>query len=281
MLVQIESLPFDYNFAVPMFFYWVLISIITILLIDIEMMNQKTIIVISIITILYGGILFGGSPHAVVPIQYFLIILSGKGLFSALLPVLIIFSFLLASSLIVGRIFCGFACPIGVLQELISKINFKSNLKAKEKAKYRIVVSSKLPSITRRIFLGILIITAIFGGIIFLETINPLTGFSIFRSPFTLTLLISLVSLIVVSIVSIFVYRPWCRFLCPFGAFSSLCSRMSRIKYHRTDDCTECGLCEKICPTQEAGVGSKKNECYFCNRCIEICPSNAIKFSKQ
>jgi NAD-dependent dihydropyrimidine dehydrogenase PreA subunit len=56
---------------------------------------------------------------------------------------------------------------------------------------------------------------------------------------------------------------------------------MSRIKYHRTDDCTECGLCEKICPTQEAGVGSKKNECYFCNRCIEICPSNAIKFSKQ
>jgi len=37
MIFQIESLPFDYAFAVPMLFYWVLISIITILLIDIEM----------------------------------------------------------------------------------------------------------------------------------------------------------------------------------------------------------------------------------------------------
>lgn len=244
------------------------------------MMNRKLIIVISVITILYGGILFGGFPHAVMPIQHILFILSGRGLISSLLPVIIVLSLLLATSLIVGRIFCGFACPIGTLQELISKINFKSDLKSQEKVKYRIEDSSKLPSRIRRIFLAILIILAIF-GILLLEMINPLTGFFIFRSPFTLTLLIPLVSLIVVSIVSIFIYRPWCRYLCPFGAFSSLCSRISRNKYHRTEDCTDCGLCEKTCPTQEASAGSKRNECYFCNRCIEICPNDAIKFSER
>lgn len=281
MIFQIEPLPFEYNFTVPMFFFWVLIFVITVLLIEIKIMNRKAIIVVFLITLLFGGVLLGGFPHALIPIQYILIILSGKGLITALLPVLIVLGVLLTSSLIIGRIFCGVACPVGVLQELISRISFKSNLKAQEKTKYRIEVSSKLPSIIRRIFLGIIIIFAVFGGILFLETINPLTGFSIFRFPFTLSLLVPIVSLIIVSIVSLFVYRPWCRFLCPFGAFSSLCSRISRFKYHRTDDCTDCGLCEKICPTQEAHAGSNKNECYFCNRCIEICPNDAIKLSKQ
>jgi NAD-dependent dihydropyrimidine dehydrogenase PreA subunit len=49
----------------------------------------------------------------------------------------------------------------------------------------------------------------------------------------------------------------------------------------RTDDCTECGLCEKICPTQEAYKDSKKTECYFCGRCVDICPVNAIKFERK
>ena len=99
MFLQIESLHFEYNFAVPMFFFWVLISIITILLIDIEMMNRKVIIVISLITILYGGGLFGGFPHALIPIQHILIILSGHGLFSSLLPVIIVLSLLLDNTL--------------------------------------------------------------------------------------------------------------------------------------------------------------------------------------
>lgn len=264
-----------------MFIFWVLIAAMTIILIDIESLNQKAIYIISSITLLYGGVVLGGFPHAVMPIQYLLIILGGKGLISALLPVLIILGLLLTSSLLLGRLFCGFACPIGVIQELLSKVNFKSNPEALEKAKYRIEVSPKLTSIIRRIFLGILILIAVFGVVLFLEAINPLTGFSIFRAPFTLTLLIPLISLITFSIISVFIYRPWCRFFCPFGALSSLCSRVSRIKYHRTKDCTECGLCEKVCPTQEAFVHSKKNECYFCNRCIEVCPHDAIKFSEQ
>jgi len=60
---------------------------------------------------------------------------------------------------------------------------------------------------------------------------------------------------------------------------SALTSRLSRNKYERTEACTECGLCEKVCPTQEAFANSKKTECNYCNRCIEICPVDAIKFS--
>jgi formate hydrogenlyase subunit 6/NADH:ubiquinone oxidoreductase subunit I len=49
----------------------------------------------------------------------------------------------------------------------------------------------------------------------------------------------------------------------------------------RTGDCTECELCEKVCPTQEAFRDSKKAECYFCGRCVDICPVNAIKLERR
>ncbi len=81
------------------------------------------------------------------------------------------------------------------------------------------------------------------------------------------------------GITSVFIYRPWCRFLCPFGAVSCFCSNFALTVYVRTEDCTECKLCEKICPTQEAFSDSKKGECYYCNRCVEICPEDAIRLN--
>ena len=47
-----------------------------------------------------------------------------------------------------------------------------------------------------------------------------------------------------------------------------------------TDKCTDCGLCEKICPSHAAYRDNPKTECYYCNRCVEICPENAIKYGK-
>lgn len=45
---------------------------------------------------------------------------------------------------------------------------------------------------------------------------------------------------------SSYIYRPWCRILCPFGALVSLTSRFSRYKLRRTESCTNCGSCENI-----------------------------------
>jgi polyferredoxin len=194
-----------------------------------------------------------------------------------LLLVSMVLFILLFSSLFAGQIFCGFICPLGALQELISRISFKSDLDEQKRARYHIEVSSQVSSKVRWIFLGILFLLATVWNIVILPVINPLSGFT-FLKILTLTLFIPFLSVIIVCIASIFLYRPWCRFLCPFGTGSSLISRFAGIKYQRTEACTECGLCEKICPTQEAAVDSKKGECYYCNRCIEICPFDAIKF---
>jgi len=279
MIFQTEIFPFDYTLAVPMFLIWAMTFILVMLLIDTEMLTKKLSLLILFITLFVGGIVLGGIPNVVMPIQQLFGVLVGRGTILSLVAVIIILGVLLGSSIVAGRLLCGFACPLGALQEILSKINFKSNLKTHEKVKYRIAVSSKIPSITRRIFLGVILVLAAFWGVLILNVFNPLSGFSFYKTIYTFTFVIPSIGLVIISIASIFLYRPWCRFLCPFGALSALTSRLSRNKYERTEDCTECGLCEKICPTQEAAANSKKTECYYCNRCIEICPVNAIKFS--
>lgn len=258
-----------------MIILWIVTFLFCIILIDAKLLTKRVRFGIYALNIVSAGILLGGIPNAVVPIQEVIITIGLRGDFGYLLPAIIVLSVLLISSVFVGRIFCGFACPLGALQEIISGINFKSNLKSHKQVKYRIDVFSPLPSIIRWIFLGVIILLA-FLGVILLPLFNPLSGFAVIKRQFELAVIIPFISLIFVSFASIFLYRPWCRFICPFGAGSSLCGRYTRKKYRRTENCTNCGACEEICPTQEAGTDSKKGECYYCNRCIEICPHDAI-----
>ena len=279
MFFQTDIPPFDYNFAVPIFIFWIMISLFIILLIDIKMFSRKVRFTILIVTILFAGVLFGGFPNLIMPIQQIFSTIAVRGDLIKLIPVIIIIGGLLLTTIFLGRILCGFACPLGILQELISKINFKSDVKAQKKNKFHLETSSVKAGLIRRIFLFILILLAGIWSIQILQVFNPILGFWYFLNMFTFTFVFPLIGLIVVSIVSIFIYRPFCRFLCPYGALASLFGRVSRSKYQRTEDCNECGLCEKICPTQEATADSKKSECYLCNRCIEMCPNDAIEFS--
>jgi NapH/MauN family ferredoxin-type protein len=282
MLLQQGSVPFDMAIAIPMFITWIIISIIAVFIIWKDKRSLMIKIALYLISIIIAGFLLGGVPNAVMPIQQIFINLGmGAAELSAILPLIIILGILILSSVLFGRLFCGYACPVGAIQELLSRIQFKSDVKSQESAKYRVDVSSKIPRIIRGIFFGIIIVLSVIWGVALLQVINPFLGYSIFKNPLIVTMVIPLLSLVVISILSIFIYRPWCRFLCPFGAIAGEICRRSLYKIERTDDCTECGLCEKVCPTQEAYPDSKKGECYLCGRCIEVCPQDALKFTTR
>ena len=272
---------FDMSVAIPMFIIWLVIICISLVLILKSRMKQLYSIIILIISIGLGGILLGAIPNAILPILQILMVFRSKSPILSVIPMVVILGVLLLSTFLIGRMFCGHSCPMGALQELASKLKFKSSVKEQKRTKYAINTSQKTANIIRWSFFLIFAIVSIVWGLSIVQTINPFMGFKVFTNPFSVALIIPLISIIVITILSFFIYRPWCRYLCPFGAVSTITSRYSFYKLSRTDDCNECGLCEKICPTQEAYSDSKKGECYYCNRCVEACPNDAIKLKKK
>jgi len=272
---------FNMSTAIPMFILWLSIICISLVLVFKSKMNKSYAIIILIVSIGLGGILLGAVPNAIMPIMNILMVFRGQIPIPSLMPMIIILGVLLLSTFLIARMFCGYACPLGALQELASKLNFKSSVKEQNRKKYAITTSQQTANIIRWSFFLIFAIISVVWSLSIVQIINPFTGFKVFTNPFTAALVIPLVSIIVVTILSFFIYRPWCRYLCPFGAISTLTSRYSMYKLSRTDACNECGLCEKVCPTQEAYANSKKGECYNCNRCVEACPNDAIKMNKK
>ena len=82
-----------------------------------------------------------------------------------------------------------------------------------------------------------------------------------------------------VLVVSLFIYRPWCRFLCPFGLVGWLVEQISlfRPRIDR-EECKECQLCVKACPSRAMAdiyAGKKTHaDCFACGACIQACPQN-------
>ncbi len=86
--------------------------------------------------------------------------------------------------------------------------------------------------------------------------------------------------LAVVLVACVFVYRPFCRTLCPLGAFYGLLNKHSILRL-RVDEsrCDRCGACSRVCSVG-IDVTARPNspECVRCLRCTSACPAGAVKF---
>ncbi len=84
--------------------------------------------------------------------------------------------------------------------------------------------------------------------------------------------------LAVTIFLSILIYRPFCKYICPLGAIYSVFNPISVFKY-RVDGhkCTRCGACAQVCRMQADPVKNANHpECIRCGRCKKACPAGAI-----
>jgi polyferredoxin len=168
-------------------------------------------------------------------------------------------------TVIFGRFFCGYLCPVGSVQEiayhaLVPKFNLR------EKNAFMLI---------RAGFFVVFLVMA------FLLSASLLAWFGI-RDFFYLILSAGTAVFTVMLLISLIFYRPFCRLVCPYGVLLSLGAWKGLFRLHRTDACIECKKCEKACPTDEAKRNDGKAECYLCGRCTDVCPvAGALKYSKS
>ena len=223
--------------------------------------NKKIGFIFLIISTTLGFLIFAPMlPH-----QFQTLVLGKVGGRGAPLPLVIVGLLLFVGfTFIFGRLFCGFVCPIGAIQELAYKIPTR-----KKK------IASKALVLAVQVIVFILFIVL---GVFFSVAILSYFGFQDFFqwnvvSPFFYVF-------IALLIISVFIYRPFCQLFCPYGLLLSLFAVKSIFKLRRNDKCIDCSSCDDACPTSEAGRGDLKRECYMCNRCKETCAFEAIDYRR-
>lgn len=165
-----------------------------------------------------------------------------------------------------NKLFCGWVCPVGALQELLHKLPVK-------KFKVPFKVSNSVRIAFFALFLGALLVfkTSIY------EYVN---AFHFFHWDWYW---MSMLILGVVAIASLFLFRPFCYFICPMGLFSWLLEHVAIFRVHKNDsDCGSCTYCidHSPCSSVEAIVNKKwsRPDCHACGVCIDLCPNKSLTF---
>ena len=188
-----------------------------------------------------------------------------------------IFFAIVLVSLVFGKSFCSWLCPVGFISELIGDFGkkiFRKNIKLPKLLDY------PLRSL-KYLMLGFL-----FYSVFFMLSGPALKAF--LDSPYNLVADIKMYyffadisrfSLIVIGILfllSIILRGFWCRYLCPYGALLGIASLLSPNKIKRNAvSCIDCGLCNKACPSFIKVDKLKtvvSDECTTCLSCVDVCP---------
>ncbi|MBR5144544.1 MAG: 4Fe-4S binding protein [Clostridia bacterium] len=189
--------------------------------------------------------------------------------------------------IIFGRWICGWLCPFGLIQDLLHKI------KTPKLKKSRL---TRVLSFLKYVFL-VLFVAII--PLIYMVRDFPLPAFCKYICPagtvggaFGLLLnpnnngmfemlgpLFTWKFLLSISIIvgAVFIYRIFCRFVCPLGALYGLFNKFSLfgITLDRSK-CIDCGKCISTCPMDIKHVGD--HECISCGKCVGVCPTKAISY---
>ena len=184
------------------------------------------------------------------------------------LAMLLMLAVIIGTTVLAGRTFCGWICPVGALQSLMGKW----------RGERRKRVSARTAHVTR-----IMLILTFGGVLIFAKriTYDYLNPYPLLLNNRPLSLSIVIPTL-TVGLASIWIHRPFCSLICPVGQLAWLAERVSFIKMRLNSSCNKCGECLSSCSCEHLSrlVEGKGNltECHACGSCLGTCSRNAIRY---
>ncbi|WP_321297454.1 4Fe-4S binding protein [Marinifilum fragile] len=194
--------------------------------------SRTGVVITSLFSIVYFGFLREGCVCSVGSVQNVVLALFNPG-YHIPLSALAFFVIPLVYTLFFGRTFCAGVCPLGAVQDvfLLRPVSLKKWLQ-------------KVLGLIPWIYLGLAILYAATGTDFIICRYDPFVGIFRFNATFFMFAIGAAFLLI-----SVFIARPYCRFLCPYGAILNLVSRVSKKHLSITPaSCIQCKLCENSCP---------------------------------
>lgn len=194
--------------------------------------SRRGIVILSLVSLAYFGFWRRGCVCSIGSIQNVALGIADSS-YAIPLSVIAFFTLPLMVALVWGRGFCAGVCPHGAIQDLML-------VKPLQVPGWLDEILRVLPWI----YLAVAVLLAATGGAFIICKFDPFVG--IFRLAGPRSMILTGAALLVLAM---FVGRPYCRYLCPYGALLGVAARLAKWRPTVTPDtCTQCRLCESSCP---------------------------------
>jgi polyferredoxin len=273
---------FDWSFFFDLLWSWKYLTILLFaavgwfLLSRNRPMRRSRLILQVCAFLLFGGVIGLLSPW--VAAQYGLhpspMCAFGKGIaFPALAgtlpaPMVLLMGAIILLAFVGAKGFCGWACPLGAIQEVVGRI---PRLK-------RFRPSFRWTNWFRVLLVAFFFVLLFSARRISYDYFNPFEAlhWSHLSHPLVWIPLTTVVA------ASLFLYRPFCTWICPIGLVSWAVERISLGRIRVGSSCNDCGLClqKTDCQALPALVARSKivPDCHGCGDCLDTCPKEAIRY---
>jgi polyferredoxin len=197
----------------------------------------------------------------------------------------------LVVALLLRSAFCGWLCPLGFLQDLVSNLSsvlqkripgLRRGMTSLKKRGVRLAVLDHYLRYLKYLVLAWAVAGSIYFGFMVFRDYDPWSAL-INIAEFSLTP--GMIILVIILVASFFIERPWCRYACPLGAVSGLVGKVSPIYLKREESaCTSCKICTLACPMGlevHKATTIRSADCNTCLECVGACPRNGaleVKF---
>ena len=189
----------------------------------------------------------------------------------------------LAATAFLGRVFCGWICPLGTLQQLVSWMAGPKKRQAVEANRYRTWFATKY------IVLIVLLAWSALGAN-HVGWLDPLPllhrAFAAAVRPLWIGVpspggWVSFFLFGAILVASVWMPRFFCRAVCPAGALMGVVARLAPVRIHRiAETCNDCKLCLFACQGADEPLANHRvSECHVCLNCLDSCSRQSLWYS--
>lgn len=276
MAIYLENQKKNWQKIIVKFVLWAIYLIIGLWLMRQKKLNAKNRKWFYLGAVLIFGVILGSDPSPMGTVKDALMMFTIHH--AVFLPRMIALTVFLAFVVIANKSICAWGCQLGVLQDLIFRLN--RNKKGNRGILRQYKIPFKISNGIRITFFVLMLAIALIWAFDIIEWVDPFKLYNPMIPTLTGWIFIG-----IVLITSLFVYRPWCHLFCPFGLVGWLFEKLSIFKI-KVDyqTCIACDACSKACPSDVMDHILKREkktipDCFACGNCMDVCPTDSISFA--